>query len=57
VLKWANVLAHVCPPSKVYAVTRPCAPPFDQRSCWKTATMLFAFVGLTATQGSTSALT
>src|SRR5437016_12275527 len=56
-LKWAQDSAHVEPPSWLVAATSPWAPPFDHRSCWKTPTMLAGFVGLTATNGSTSLFT
>jgi hypothetical protein len=45
---------HVAPPVNDAAAISACAPPFDQRSCWKTPTMLLGFVGFTATNGSTS---
>src|SRR5206468_10819401 len=57
VLKWAHDSVQVVPPSWLVDATRPCAPPFDQRSCWKTPTMLLGFAGFTATNGSTSLLT
>src|SRR5437763_2157335 len=56
-LKWAQDSVHVEPPSWLVDATRPWAPPFDQRSCWKTPTMLLGFAGLTATKGSTSLFT
>src|SRR5467141_661781 len=55
--KWAKDSLHVAPPSWLADATRPWAPPFDQRSCWKTLTMLAGFAGLTATNGSTSLFT
>src|SRR5262249_55845253 len=55
VLKCGNVRVHEAPPLCVTAVTSPCAPPSDQRSCCQTAIRLFAFVGLTSAQGSSSA--
>src|SRR5919198_596650 len=55
--KWAHDSVQVLPPSWLVEATRPCAPPFDQRSCWKTPTMLLGFCGFTATKGSTSLLT
>jgi len=56
-LNGANVddSVHVVPLLCVTAETRPCAPPFDQRSCCHTATACVASVGSTATHGSTSA--
>src|SRR2546423_14538116 len=48
---------HVRPPSSDMPVNIPLAPPVDQRSCCQTPTTLFAFRGLSATIGSTSALT
>jgi len=54
-LKWANEVVQVAPPSIEVDVRSPCAPPFDQRSCWKTPTMWFELLGSTATRGSTSA--
>src|SRR5690349_3149360 len=54
-LKGSGVSLQVFPPLKEEAATKPCAPPFDQRSCWKAPMMLLVFAGLTATQGSTSA--
>src|SRR5262245_22508548 len=40
----------------VAALTRPLAPPDDQRSCCQLTTRLSGFIGLIATCGSTSAL-
>src|SRR5438128_1916673 len=57
VLKWAHDSVQVFPPSWLVDVTRPWAPPFDHRSCWKTPTMLLGFTGFTATNGSTSLFT
>src|SRR5438477_11190350 len=51
----AKFLAQVVPPSPDRAVTSPREPPSDHRSCWKTPMTLFELVGLTATNGSTSA--
>src|SRR5215212_10283528 len=48
---------QVAPPSVERPVPRPFEPPSVQRSCCQTPTRLFGFVGLTATHGSTSALT
>src|ERR1700687_3180851 len=48
---------QVRPPSSDTAVNNPSAPPVDQRSCCQTPTMLLALRGLSATIGSTSALT
>src|SRR5215510_1030637 len=45
---------HVVPPSKLTPATSPRDPPSDQRSCCQNATMLFGFVGVTSTHGSTS---
>ena len=42
------------PPSRVKPASSPWAPPSDQRSCCQNPTMLLGFVGLTATDGSTS---
>src|SRR5262245_12898050 len=55
VLKCGNVSDHVRPPLCETAVTRPCAPPSDQRSCCQTAIRLSGFVGFTSTHGSSSA--
>src|ERR1700680_13812 len=48
---------HVRPPSSDTPVNNPLAPPVDQRSCCQTPTTWFALRGLSATIGSTSALT
>src|SRR5713101_57509 len=45
---------QVAPPSVEKPASRPCAPPFDQRSCCQTPMMLPAVCGLTATKGSSS---
>ena len=45
---------QLAPPFMVTPATSPREPPFDQRSCCQTPIMLFAFVGLTSIQGSTS---
>src|SRR5262245_59194395 len=55
VVKCGNVSDHVWPPLCDTAVTRPLAPPSDQRSCCQTAIRFIAFVGFTSTQGSSSA--
>ena len=55
-LNAAKLSVQVSPPSKELAATRPRAPPLDQRSCWNTPMRLAGFVGLTATNGSTSAV-
>src|SRR5437763_13107727 len=54
-LKCGNVRVQVAPLSNDAAVTRPRAPPLDQRSCWNAAIRFAGLVGLTATNGSTSA--
>src|SRR5215471_10094210 len=51
------VSPQLAPPLELDAATRPWAPPFDQRSCWKTATRLAELAGFTLAKGSTSALT
>src|SRR5215469_12610351 len=56
-LNCSDVSPHVLPPSLLKPATSPCAPPSDQRSCCQTPTTLPAVCGLTATEGSTSALT
>src|SRR5712692_3176995 len=48
---------QVLPPSVEKPASRPCAPPFDQRSCCQTPMLLSAVCGLTATKGSSSAST
>src|SRR5437867_10150817 len=48
---------QVRPPSSDAPLTRPRAPPFDQRSCCQTPTRLFGLRGLTEIMGSTSVLT
>src|SRR3954471_8021835 len=55
-LKGSGVSPQVLPPSNEKPATRPCAPPFDQRSCCQVPMTLLVFAGLTATHGSTSAL-
>ena len=54
-LKWANERVQLAPPLNEVDATSPCAPPFDQRSCWNAPTMWSGLVGSTATRGSTSA--
>src|SRR5919109_316659 len=56
VLKCGKLVRQVAPPSWLAAVSRPLAPPLDQRSCCHTAMMLPVSVGLISTQGSTSLL-
>src|SRR5713226_2428447 len=53
--KGSVVSPQVLPPSNEKPATRPCAPPFDQRSCCQTPTMFEESAGFTATYGSTSA--
>src|SRR5262249_47479216 len=55
--KAAIEVAQVRPPSNDEAARFPFAPPFDHRSCCHTPMRLEALAGLTATKGSTSALT
>src|SRR5216684_3372400 len=55
-LKGRVVSLQVLPPLSEDPATRPCAPPFDQRSCCQTPMMFFGLAGLAETQGSTSAL-
>src|SRR5256885_10030116 len=55
-LKGRVVSPQLAPPLVEKPATRPCAPPFDQRSCCQTPMMFFGLAGLTETQGSTSAL-
>src|SRR2546425_294612 len=55
VLKCGNVSVQDAPPLWETAVTRPCAPPSDHRSCCQTAITLSGFAGLTSTHGSSSA--
>src|SRR5690348_15088958 len=56
-LKCGNTVVQLLPPFFETPVARPCAPPSDQRSCCQTAIRFFESVGLTSTQGSSSALT
>ena len=42
------------PPSREKPASSPWAPPSNHRSCCQNPTTLFGFVGLTATEGSTS---
>ena len=55
-LNLGALCVQVRPPSVLTPASRPCAPPSDQRSCCQNPTTLFGFVGLTATEGSTSAV-
>src|SRR5262245_3665254 len=55
VLRCANVVDQVAPPSCETPVASPCAPPSFHLSCCQTVTRLFGFVGLTSIHGSSSA--
>src|SRR5215467_13211993 len=55
-LKGRVVSPHVAPPFGLNPTAMPCAPPFDQRSCWKGAMMLLVSAGFTLPKGSSSAL-
>src|SRR5439155_24616374 len=55
-LKCGAEYAKLDPPVWLTAATSPCEPPFDQRSCCQNPATSLALVGLTASQGSVSAL-
>src|SRR5512137_1959980 len=56
-LKGSVVSPQDFPPLNEKPATRPCAPPLFQRSCCQAPMMFIGLLGLTATYGSTSALT